>query len=208
MPEMTDEKYYAEVKSSEREETIKIDRSRNDLKKLDELGEKALKSGKLMDLVVNGATIMSVNKDTLRGIIRVIITGAAAEVEQLKAENEQNAAYAEIYKDICDKYGKNFGALLDKAKALQIENAKLKAKKDRAEKALELACDDAADGCCPYEIYSWDCQRSGICPNQNQGREDSGLDKQCWYEYYMEQAQRLTHKTHGEAEESEAERKK
>lgn len=45
--------------------------------------------------------------------------------------NQQNADYTDFYKDICDKYGKNFRVLLDKAKALQIENATLK-------KALEL----------------------------------------------------------------------
>lgn len=66
--------------------TVKIDHGSEDLKKLDELGEKALQSAKLMDLVVNGATLMSVNKDTLRGIIRVILTGAAAEVTHLQEE--------------------------------------------------------------------------------------------------------------------------
>jgi hypothetical protein len=67
-------------------ETVKISRDREDLIKLDVLGESALKSTKLMDLIVNGATLMSVNKDTLRGIIRVIITGAAAEVTHLQEE--------------------------------------------------------------------------------------------------------------------------
>lgn len=66
-----------------------------------------------------------------------------SEVEQLTAENEQNANYAEIYQDICDKYGKNFRALLDKAKALQAEIATLK-------KALELAIDRAL----PNSSYS------------------------------------------------------
>lgn len=59
---------------------VKIDRNVAELRKLDELGEETLKSPKLMNLVINGATLMSVNKDTLRGIIRVILTGAAAEI--------------------------------------------------------------------------------------------------------------------------------
>lgn len=65
---------------------IKIDRDYAELRRLDELGEAALKSPKLMALVVNGATLMSVNKDTLRGIIRVLLTGAAAEVTRLENE--------------------------------------------------------------------------------------------------------------------------
>lgn len=40
--------------------------------------------------------------------------------------NQQNADYADIYKDICDKYGKNFRTLLDKAKALREETTTLK----------------------------------------------------------------------------------
>jgi hypothetical protein len=73
---------------------------------------------------------------------RTDIPALIAEVERLTAENEQNAAYADIYEDICDKYGKNFRALLDKAKALQTENATLK-------KALELACEEISDYALP-----------------------------------------------------------
>lgn len=87
---------------------------------------------------------------------RTDIPALISEVERLMAENEQNAAYAEIYQDICDKYGKNFRALLDKAKALQAENATLKngieafgkinntltAQIATLKKALELACEN------------------------------------------------------------------
>ncbi|WP_195199255.1 hypothetical protein [Faecalispora jeddahensis] len=82
-----DTQYSEETKTGGQIRTVKIDRSRNNLKKLDELGEKALKSAKLMNLVVNGETLIGVNKDTLRGIIRVILMGAAAEVERLTAKN-------------------------------------------------------------------------------------------------------------------------
>lgn len=61
--------------------------------------------------------------------------------------------------------------------------------RDTLKNALELACNDAADGCCPYEIYSFDCRKVGVCPNQVKGREDSGIDKRCWYDYYIQQAQ-------------------
>lgn len=54
------------------------------------------------------------------------------ERDSLIKENYQNVAFAEAYKNICDKCGLNFGALLDKAKALQAENATLK-------KALEIS---------------------------------------------------------------------
>ncbi len=96
--------------------------NRDDLNKLDRLGKEALSDDKLMGLVLNGATLKSVKKDILRGIIRVLLT----KVERLTVENEQNANYAEIYKDICDKHGKNFRTLLDKAKVLQTENTTLK----------------------------------------------------------------------------------
>lgn len=74
---------------------IKINRDIDELRHLDDLGEAAMKSPKLMDLIVNGATLMSVNKDTLRGIIRVIITGADAEVEQMTEKNTQLRAVIE-----------------------------------------------------------------------------------------------------------------
>lgn len=87
---------FEKTKTGGQARTVKIDRSRDDLKRLDELGEKALKSAKLMDWVVNGETLMGVNKDTLRGIIRVILTGAAAEVSRLTVERD--AAIA-LHKD-------------------------------------------------------------------------------------------------------------
>lgn len=52
---------------------IKVEYNRPDLKKLDELGTEALNSESTMNLVANGATLMSVNKDTLRGIIRILL---------------------------------------------------------------------------------------------------------------------------------------
>lgn len=104
------------------------------------------------------------------------------EITTLKSESEQNQTYADIYKDICDKYGKNFRELMEKAKGLVKE-------RDTLKKALELACDDAADGCCPHEVYSFDCGKVRACPNQAGDREDSGIDKKCWYDYYIQQAQ-------------------
>jgi hypothetical protein len=91
-----------------------------------------------------------------------------SEVERLTSENEQNANYAEIYQDICDKYSKNFRVLLDKAKAFQAENATLK-------KALELA-EDMLTKMTPYK------SKSG------------------WHDRLIQQAQQLTHETHGESE--------
>ena len=117
----------------------------------------------------------------------------AAEVEQLKAENEQNAAYAEIYKDICDKYGKNFGALLDKAKALQTENVTLK-------KALELAFKN--NSICPY--------LANHLPMPCRGKkQNTPCNEKCVPDYFIHQAEQSSDEvTHGEAEESEAERKR
>ncbi|MDU6307295.1 MAG: hypothetical protein E6579_11595 [Clostridium sp.] len=106
--------YSDEKKTSGQVRTVRIDRSRDDLKKMDELGEKALKSTEFMDLVVNGGTLMGVNKDTLRGIIRVILTGAAAEVSRLTVERD--AAIA-LHKDCAAELNQ-----VRKALRLSIEN--------------------------------------------------------------------------------------
>jgi len=52
---------------------VVIDLKRDDLQELDKLGEAALKSPTLMNLIVNGATLMGVKKDILRGVIRKLI---------------------------------------------------------------------------------------------------------------------------------------
>lgn len=117
---------------------------------------------------------------------RTDIPELLAEVERLTAENQQNADYAEIYKDICDKYGKNFRTLLDKAKVLQVENDDLtqrgkmwkaiaiaqKSEKATLKKALELAVNLMRDSKVPVTVES-----------------------------FIQQAQQLTHvSTHGESE--------
>lgn len=42
----------------------------NILERFDEIGQDAIKSKNLMELILNGPTLNGVNKDTLRGIIR------------------------------------------------------------------------------------------------------------------------------------------
>lgn len=123
---------------------------------------------------------------------RTDIPALLAEVERLKKDRDNLKAQL-------DMYGGDEGitsALQEavdcrkEAAAANLEKAKLNRQIATLEKALELACEDAADSCCPYEIYSWDCGKSGVCPNQVEGREDSGIDKQCWYDYYIRQAQK------------------
>jgi len=65
--------------------------NREDLNELDRLGKEALNDDKLMELVLNGATLMSVNKDTLRGIIRMLIkkTTRGEELFKLMQENQR-----------------------------------------------------------------------------------------------------------------------
>lgn len=122
-----------EIKAREQAATVKIDRSREDLVKLDVLGESALKSAKLMDLIVNGATLMSVNKDTLRGIIRVIITGAAAEVEWLTDQHQCDAHNLAAMQATFDQQAKSCEKLLtdDKQQIATLKKA-LKVAIDRA----------------------------------------------------------------------------
>ena len=73
---------------------------RPDLDKLDKLGEEAVQSPRRMDLIVNGATLMSVKKDTLRGVIRVLLTGAGAQIVKLLAQfhdvEAENAQLREV----------------------------------------------------------------------------------------------------------------
>jgi hypothetical protein len=111
---------------------------------------------------------------------RTDIPALIAEVERLTKENEQNANYAEIYQYICDKYGKNFRALLDKAKAFQAENAILK-------KAYELLATAYGKYYNPYSTLE---ERARLLPQH--------------MDYFMKQAQQLTHKTHGESEANHA----
>lgn len=128
------------------------------------------------------------------------IPALIAEVERLMAENEQNAAYAEIYQDICDKYGKNFRALLEKAKELQTERNDLQAQidmyggdegitaaiqeRDTLKKALELACEDQVD-LCPYGLHG----KNRRCSEEHK----PVLCKSCAPEYYIHQAEQIVH---------------
>lgn len=99
---------------------IKVSRDYAELKCLDDLGEAALKFPKLMDLIVNGRTLMSVKKDMLRGIIRVIITGAGAEVEQQTQRADEWRSIATEWQEKALNAEKQIATL---------------------EKALELACE-------------------------------------------------------------------
>jgi len=47
------------------------------------------------------------------------------QIGTLKNESETNQIYADFYRDLCDKYGKNFRDLLDKAKGIEKERAAL-----------------------------------------------------------------------------------
>jgi hypothetical protein len=56
-------------------------------------------------------------------------------------------------------------------------------------KALELACNDAADGCCPYDMTDeYESEECNNCPNLSGNREDSQKDSDCWKKYYLQKA--------------------
>lgn len=78
-------------------ENVKIEHGRPWMDKMDKLGEDAIQSEKVLDIIINGPTAMSISKETLRGVIRVLLTGAAAEVTA--AEN--------ALKDACEYLGEN-----------------------------------------------------------------------------------------------------
>ena len=141
---------------------VKIERNREDLKRLDKLGEDALKSPRLMNLIVNGATLMSVNKDTLRGIIRVILTGAAAEIHRLQK---------------CRDGGK-IDCLLEKYNQAVEE-------RDRNKKLLDVACQRLySEIGCPSEgpnVPEW--------PECDGEAERCGDDREvfeCWEKFFAE----------------------
>lgn len=146
-------------------DVVKIDHSRQDLRELDDLGHKALKSVKIMDLVINGATLMSVNKDTLRGIIRVILTGAAAEISKLQKCRD----------------GCKIDCLLEKYNQVVEE-------RDRYKKLLDAACRKIYDEMgCPAETPdnpSWlECDGEA---------EECGDDREpweCWERLFSQRLQ-------------------
>lgn len=56
-------------------------------------------------------------------------------------------------------------------------------------KALELACEDAADEQCPHEFDLYTCNKCADCPHNGEIHTDAERDAQCWYDYYVHQAQ-------------------
>jgi hypothetical protein len=56
--------------------------------------------------------------------------------------------------------------------------------------AFNKACEDAADGCCPYDFKTgYESEECINCPNTHGGREDIGKDIECWKKYYLQKAQ-------------------
>ena len=60
--------------------------------------------------------------------------------------------------------------------------------KEMFEKALNKACIDAADSCCPHEIYDYECDKCDKCPHQGELHEDTERDIACWENYYLQEA--------------------
>ncbi len=58
------------------------------------------------------------------------------------------------------------------------------------QKAFDKACEDAADGCCPYDFTGeYECELCESCSNRLGEREDMGRDAECWKNYYLQKAQ-------------------
>ena len=79
--------------------------------------------------------------------------------------------------------------LLEKVDELQLDYNKIVTENVTLKRALELACNDAADEQCPHEFDLYTCNKCADCPHDSESHTDSGRDAQCWYDYYVHQAQ-------------------
>lgn len=59
---------------------------------------------------------------------------------------------------------------------------------EKLEKALHLACADAADDCCPHELYDYETEKCGDCPHDGAIYQDTERDIACWENYYLQEA--------------------
>ncbi len=59
---------------------------------------------------------------------------------------------------------------------------------EKLEKALHLSCVDAADDCCPHELYDYDTEKCGDCPHDGEIHQDTERDVACWKNYYLQEA--------------------
>jgi hypothetical protein len=59
---------------------------------------------------------------------------------------------------------------------------------EKLEKALHLACADAADDCCPHELYDYEIEKCGDCPHDCEVHQDTERDIACWENYYLQEA--------------------
>lgn len=113
---------------------------------------------------------------------RADLPACVAEIERLQAENAELKAQ----KKPCAGARRLMDELADK----DAEIERLQAENSILEQALQLSCDDAsAGGYCPHEVADYVCPNVPDCPNANENREDVEMAKQCWHEYYIQQAQ-------------------
>lgn len=56
-------------------------------------------------------------------------------------------------------------------------------------RALEMACNDAADEQCPNEFDLYTCEKCADCTHESESHTDGGRDAQCWFDYFIQQAQ-------------------
>lgn len=114
-----------------------------------------------------------------------------AKIEEWKAQGmsfEQYKAFTEIHR----KYPSPQYSIIEN---IEKENSALK-------KALELACNDAADEQCPHEFDLYTCDKCADCPHGGEIHTNAERDAQCWYDYYIQKAQERDeqsdlHKAHG-----------
>ena len=57
--------------------------------------------------------------------------------------------------------------------------------------ALDKACGDVADSCCPCEYDLYECDKCVECQHQGEIHEDTQRDKDCWKKYYLQEAGKL-----------------
>jgi hypothetical protein len=69
-------------------------------------------------------------------------------------------------------------------------SAKAKQCTENFEKALNLACADAADDCCPHEHDLYECEACNNCTHFEEICVDTQRDIECWKQYYLNKARK------------------
>lgn len=105
------------------------------------------------------------------------------EVERLTEEND-------VLKSECRAHIQKQGNLFKGYQQMKTDNAAKDQQIATLKKALKKASVDAADEQCPHEFDLYTCDKCADCPHYGEIHTDAERDAQCWYDYFIHQAQK------------------